>query len=182
MRSLAVVYFTVLFAGLAIVQCRTGWTIFSSKRGSGFPTVMAIIYSAFMPESMQYVATSDLKAGHELREVDMAADRRLPAYLLSYLPRKSSLVGKYLEAGIIAGKPIRPQNLGTSPTITPEKDTYIVYVRLRQQPSSPRLLQSDALVTLSFSATTERLEGTIVGDGSVRANPESSPKSVKTER
>jgi hypothetical protein len=47
MRRLKIAYIAVLLLGLVIIECRTGWTIFSSNRGSSFPTVMAVAHFLF---------------------------------------------------------------------------------------------------------------------------------------
>jgi hypothetical protein len=169
MLRLTIAYIAVLLAGLAIIESRIGWSILSSNRGSDFPTIVAVTHFLFTPDSMQYVAASDLKKGHELEETDLAADPKLAGYLLTYLPMKNSRVGKNLQRDVTAGQPIRPEDLGSSPPITPEKGAYIVRLLLRQQPSAPHLLESQASVTLSFPTTTEKLAGTVVS--SVKAIP-----------
>lgn len=182
MCRLKIAYIAVLLLGLVFIECRTGWTIFSSHCGSSFPTVMAVVHFLFWPEAMQYVATADLKKGHKLQEADLTKDPKLRDYLEPYLPMKSSRVGKYLQRDIAAGKPVRPQDIGASPPMMPEKWTYIVSVRLRQQPSSQRILESQAPVTLSFPSTTEKLEGTVVGETSIQGTSEPTAKLPKADR
>jgi hypothetical protein len=181
MRRLIIAYIALLLVGLGLIEWRTGWTIFTNP-GSKFPTVVAIIHFLFSPDSLHYVVTGDLKKGHELQEVDLTVYPKLPAYLLPYLPPKNSLVGKYLQRDLVAGKPVREQDLGPSAPIAPEQGSYIVQIRLKQPPSSPRLLESQAAVTLSFTAAAEKLEGIVVGETSARSTPGPTAKAAKTER
>jgi hypothetical protein len=88
------------------------------------------------------VATAELKKGHQLQEADLTKDPKLQDYLEPYLPTKGSRVGKHLEDDIAGGKPVRPRDIAASPPMMPEKYTYIMSVRLRQQPSPVRWKRS----------------------------------------
>jgi hypothetical protein len=157
------------------------WLDYLSRPGQQFPTATAAVYFTFFPDRLRYVATGDLKEGHQLQETDFAVNPKLSGYLLTYLPAKSSLAAKYLQHDLRAGEPIRDRDIGSSLSVAPEERSYIVHIRLKQPPSSAQLLEPEAPVTLSFPASSERLEGRIVGETTSRPTPETPAKPTKTQ-
>jgi hypothetical protein len=181
MRWMIVAYIGVVLLGLILIESRTGWTICRDP-GSKFPTITAAVYFFFFPDRLRYIASGDLKEGHQLQETDLAINPTLPSYLIPYLAAKTSLVGKYLPHDLHAGEPIRDRDVRSSLSLAPEERSYIVHIRLKQPPPSTQLLEPRTPVTLSFPASNEKLEGTMEGETTLQATPGTTGKPGKTQK
>jgi flagella basal body P-ring formation protein FlgA len=124
MRPIIIVaYLLIIVLGLVVVELRNGFVIRSASSDRDFPTFWATVHFIFDPNSMQYVAATNLKKGDELRDTDLAVSPTLREYLRGYLPRKRTETGRILLRDIGAGNPVLPGDLDAKDTDAPKTNS-----------------------------------------------------------
>jgi hypothetical protein len=158
------IYIIVLLSGLIIIECRNGWFWRTGGIRSRVPSAVALFNWVFLPEKMEYTATSLLKANQQIRRTDLAVRPELDKFLWEYLPALESRVGKYLKTDVAVGEPILSQNLSVEPIIKAETNSCLVVIRINGPLLITNLLRPEAKVALIVSNLSEQIEGTVVAD------------------
>ena len=155
------VYVEILILGLLIIELRGGstgrWSL-----SSRLPLLSALCIRVFDSERLEYVASHDLKANHQVQDSDLVFHPRLDTSLYRFLPSRAGRVGKYLKTDIPQGQPVTLDDLNTD-SLAPQPPTNIlVEVQVAKGSTLEGLFTAKSKVILMPSGSSNRVEGIIV--------------------
>ncbi len=160
--ELCLAYCVWLLVGVLAIELRTRPVWDGGSFVSRVPWVVAAFDQVLYPERMQYVATSDLCANHQIQAWDLGFPSPHEPSLESYFPRPENRVGRYLKSAVHANEAILRDNLSVVPVISPEPGSYLLSVRIQGHASEGKLFEPSTPVEIRPSNSTATVKGVIV--------------------